>query len=118
MATVISSQRSVNPNKIDIFKENPRGETEVQIVTGSQFKQLMHSIKDFGVIEPLIVKKNVRAGKEFVLVDGERRLRAAILVNLKKVPILIAKDEADALHKTISIFENIYGDIFSNKYIK
>jgi ParB/RepB/Spo0J family partition protein len=85
--------RYLDPNLIGFDIHNPRGETEQQIVTDGHFDRLVLSIREYGVLEPLIVRKNGADGKEFVLVDGERRLRAALEVDLKEVPALVAKDE-------------------------
>jgi ParB/RepB/Spo0J family partition protein len=72
---------------------NPRGETPNQIIADKAFSRLVNSIKEYGVLEPLIVRKNGKQGKDYILVDGERRLRAAVKVKLEEVPTLIATDE-------------------------
>lgn len=56
--------------------------------------RLADSIKENGIIEPLTVR---RCGKAYELISGERRLRAAKIAKLKKVPCIIVKaDGADA----------------------
>lgn len=54
--------------------------------------ELAASIKAIGILQPLLVRGD---GKELVLVDGERRLRAAILAGLTEVPVLLI--EADSM---------------------
>ena len=83
----------LDPKNISFDINNPRGETPNQIITDKAFGRLVNSIKEFGVLEPLIVRKNGKKGKDYILVDGERRLRAAVKVKIKEVPTLIASDE-------------------------
>ena len=56
--------------------------------------ELAASVREKGIIEPLVVKK--LDDKSYELVAGERRLRAAKAVGLKKVPVSIREgDSAD-----------------------
>ena len=50
-------------------------------------RELADSIKAYGIIVPLVLRK---AGGKFYLVDGERRLRAAKLIDLSEVPFTLA----------------------------
>ncbi len=70
----------------------------------SDIKDLVSSIKEKGIIEPLIVK---RTGNTFVLAAGERRLRAARFAGLKEVPVLI-KDLTDQELLEIGLIENLH----------
>lgn len=65
--------------------------------------ELAESIKQFGVIEPLVVVK--RKGF-YELIAGERRWRAARLAGLKEVPVVI-KDYTDQEIVEIALIENI-----------
>ena len=65
--------------------------------------ELADSIKQFGVIEPLVVVK--RKGY-YELIAGERRWRAARLAGLKEVPVVI-KDYDDQQIVEIALIENI-----------
>ena len=61
------------------------------------------SIKEHGVLQPLVVRK---INDKYELVAGERRWRAAQLASLKKVPIvLIEVDDKKALE--IALVENL-----------
>jgi len=84
-----------NPNDIMFDDKNPRGESESQIISDPEFKKLASSIRDFGVLEPIIVRNTSSSSNIFALVDGERRLRAAREVKEPEIPVLIAKDETD-----------------------
>ncbi len=65
---------------------------------------LSSSIKAQGIIQPLLVRKEDAEGYE--LIAGERRLRAAKMAGLKKVPVII-KDVSEKNLLEMSIVENI-----------
>lgn len=65
--------------------------------------ELADSIKQYGIIEPLIVQ---RKEKRFEIVAGERRWRAARIAGLKKVPVVIREFAENDIF-TIALIENI-----------
>lgn len=66
--------------------------------------ELSASIKEFGIIQPIIVKKNSKG--LYILIAGERRLRAAAMAGLKKVPVIIR--EADKKESALlALVENV-----------
>jgi len=67
-------------------------------------KKLIASVKQSGIIQPIIVRKKADAGYE--IIAGERRWRAAQAVGLKEVPIVI-REATDVESATISLIENI-----------
>ena len=67
-------------------------------------KELAESIKSYGILQPLIVRR-IEDGK-YELIAGERRLRASKIVGLEKVPVII-RDYTDAQMSEISIIENV-----------
>ena len=83
----------ISPKEIDFDPHNPRGETEDQILSDESFSRLVDSVKVYGVLEPLIVRKTGERASQYILVDGERRWRASLEANLEEVPALIATDE-------------------------
>lgn len=66
-------------------------------------KELAHSIKTHGIIQPLLVKK---VGARYQIVAGERRFRASKMLGLKKVPVVI-KDFTEREMSEIAIIENL-----------
>lgn len=68
-----------------------------------KLQELGASIKEFGVVQPVVVRKK---GRSYELVAGERRLRAAGLAGLTKVPAIV-KDYDDAKMMEIALIENI-----------
>lgn len=69
----------------------------------SKLQELAESIKEKGILEPLIVR---RVDQGYELIIGERRWRAAQKAGLKEVPVLVKEVEgSDALE--ISLIENL-----------
>lgn len=69
-----------------------------------QLMELRDSIKEYGILQPLILRRE--SGGEFLLIAGERRLRAAALAGLEKVPAII-KDASEEEIGLIALVENI-----------
>lgn len=65
--------------------------------------ELANSIKEHGIIQPLVVKKH---NNIYTIIAGERRWRAAKLLNLKEVPVIV-KDMTDVQVMEVSLIENI-----------
>jgi ParB family chromosome partitioning protein len=85
----------------DQIKPNPfqpREDFDTQSI-----EELAQSIKEKGVIQPLLVR---RKGDDYELIAGERRLRAANLLNLKEIPIIV-KDVEDIDSLELALIENI-----------
>lgn len=66
-------------------------------------KELSESIKNYGVFQPIIVKKSI---KGYDLIAGERRLRASKLAGLEKIPAIV-KEFTDEEMREISLLENL-----------
>ena len=69
--------RQIEPNK-----NQPRKKFEED-----SLQELAESIKQYGLIQPIIVQK--KAGEQYEIVAGERRWRASKLAGLKEVPVII-----------------------------
>jgi ParB/RepB/Spo0J family partition protein len=65
--------------------------------------ELAQSIKENGVLEPIIVRPN---GKGFVIVAGERRYRASKLARLATIPAVV-RDVTDAEVLKLQLIENV-----------
>lgn len=101
--SVLKKDHSYIPNlAIDQIKANPyQPRIEVKPET---LLELADSIREHGVIEPLIVTQ--KKDDEFELIAGERRWRAAKLAGLKKVPAVI-KEASPQQMLELAIVENI-----------
>jgi len=88
----------VLPQEIEANPYQPR-----QIFDDEKIQDLAASMKEHGVIQPLIVR---RLGSRYQLVAGERRLRAAMMAGLEKVPVVV-RDMTDREAMEISLVENL-----------
>lgn len=66
-------------------------------------QELAESIKQHGVVQPLIVRKSIRG---YEIVAGERRFRAAQEVGLERVPVVV-RDFTDEQMMEIALVENV-----------
>ena len=88
--------------KLDLIKPStlqPREDFAAQAL-----EELTHSIKQKGMIQPLVVR---RKGDYYELIAGERRFRAAHALQLSEVPVIIKEDVGDQEALEISLIENI-----------
>ena len=91
--------RSVPLGEIQPNPEQPRARFE-------GLDELAASLKVHGVISPLIVRP--REGGGYVLIAGERRLRAAGLAGLDEVPVVVREDAGDAeVQLELALVENL-----------
>ena len=88
----------ISPDKIDINPQQPRTN-----FSDSALNDLAESIKEHGIISPLIATKK---GDRFELIAGERRLRSAKLVGLKTVPVII-REETEQKKLEVALIENL-----------
>ncbi|MBU4251694.1 MAG: ParB/RepB/Spo0J family partition protein [Candidatus Omnitrophica bacterium] len=65
--------------------------------------ELAQSIKEKGVIQPLLVR---RQGDNYELIAGERRLRAANILGLKEIPVIV-RDVSDQDSLELALIENV-----------
>lgn len=66
-------------------------------------EELTNSIKEKGIIQPILVR---RRGDHYELIAGERRFRAANILNLKEIPAIVKEvEDMDSLE--LSLIENI-----------
>ena len=103
---IISPERGDNLKVVQIpvsmIIANP--EQPRKIFKDSELEELTKSISEYGVLQPLIVKK--AEGRRFILVAGERRLRAASLAGLKTVPAIV-KELQDREAALSALVENV-----------
>ena len=93
-----ASEKLLKINQVEPNRDQPRKEFDEDALL-----ELADSIKQFGVLQPLLVQKK----KDYYeIIAGERRWRAAKLAGLKEVPVLI-KSYTDQEIVEISLIENI-----------
>lgn len=91
--------------EIDINKIEPNREQPRRLFDETALEELAQSLKNFGMIQPIIVKKAAE-GDFYELVAGERRFRAAKIAGLLKLPAIIKElDNGQAFE--IALIENL-----------
>jgi len=91
------------PQKVKISKVGPNKEQPRKQFDEDALMELAESIKQFGIIQPLIVQEK---NGFYEIIAGERRWRAAKLAGLKEVPVIV-KNYTDLEIVEISLIENI-----------
>lgn len=94
----VSRETLLQINEIEPNKSQPR-----KTFDEHSLQDLAESIKQFGVIQPLIVQKGE---KYYEIIAGERRWRASRIAGLKEVPVII-KDYTPQEVLEIALIENI-----------
>lgn len=88
---------------VPILKVEPNPDQPRRQFDEDSLQELADSIKQYGILQPLIVKKHE---KFYEIIAGERRWRAAKLAGLKEVPVLIRDYEENEIVE-IALIENI-----------
>lgn len=89
--------KEVDINKVEPDKNQPR-----QNFDEDELESLADSIKQYGVIDPLLVQDK---GDYYEIVGGERRWRASKIAGLKKVPVIV-REFTDQEKVLIALIEN------------
>lgn len=89
--------------KLKLTEIEPNREQPRKVFDEDALLELSESIRQYGVIEPLVVQKR---DDYYEIIAGERRWRAAKLAGIKEVPVVI-KDYSEQEIVEISLIENI-----------
>lgn len=97
-STSETGERILNINEVEPNKKQPR-----KFFNEEALKELSDSIKQHGIVQPLVVAKQ----KDYYeIIAGERRWRAAKMAGLKEVPVVI-KDYSPQEVMEVALIENI-----------
>jgi len=91
---------SVNPNEIVPNPRQPRS-----VFDPDDLAELVHSVKEFGVLQPVVVRQNTVG--EYELIMGERRTRAAREAGLESIPAIL-RDTSDDVMLRDALLENLH----------
>jgi ParB family chromosome partitioning protein len=91
-------------DKISIRSIKPNPHQPRQKFDETSLEELTASIKEKGILTPITVQK---VGNQFILIAGERRLRASKKAGLKKIPVYIIDVADDAEMIEMALIENI-----------
>lgn len=97
----VDNPTTISIQKIVISSTQPR-----RYFDAARQQQLKASIKEHGILEPLIVRPTKNKRNVYELVAGERRYRAAKELNYEEVPVVIKKLE-DNQARQIALIENL-----------
>ena len=102
---VDSSQNYASNNvlELDISSIIPNPNQPRKFFDEVKLQELADSIKEHGVIQPIIVSKS---GGQYEIIAGERRFQASKIAGLKNVPVII-RDSDDQQKLELAIVENI-----------
>ena len=99
-----SSKANEPPQTLRLSEIEPKPDQPRKYFDEEALAQLSESIKNHGLLQPIIVKES--AGGFYQIIAGERRWRASKLAGLVEVPVIVM--EADALKAAeIAIIENV-----------
>ena len=96
--------RRGGPELLDIDLIAPNPEQPRTHFEPEQLRELAESIREHGIIQPLIVTRDEEGG--YRLIAGERRLQAARLAGLETVPVVV-REAADSELLELALIENI-----------
>ena len=88
---------------VEAIKANPKQPR--QVFDEDALAELEHSIREFGLMQPIVVRELGRG--EYELVMGERRLRAAQRAELGKIPAIVRQTADEAMLRD-ALLENIH----------
>ncbi len=94
----VPEKQELNINEIEPNNMQPRKDFNEDAL-----QELAESIKQYGIIEPLVVTNK---GNHYEIIAGERRWRAARIAGIKKVPVVI-REYTDQERMEIALIENI-----------
>ncbi len=100
----VSRGGGVEEVSVELIDRNPFQPRRV--FDESKLEELAASIRESGILQPLLVRK---AGTRYQLISGERRLQAAKMAGLSRVPVLF-KDVDDEQMLMYALVENLQRD--------
>lgn len=91
--------------QISIAAISPNPRQPRQEMNSEELSELASSIREYGILQPLIVTQGSEAGK-YTLIAGERRLRASELIGLTEVPVIV-RTVTEIQRLELALIENI-----------
>lgn len=99
----IQAENGVMFVPVELVSPNPRQPRS--FMRPDELEDLTNSVREHGVLQPLIVTPGEVAG-QYILIAGERRLQAARLAGLASVPVLV-RQATDQQRLELAIIENV-----------
>ena len=101
--TAVNTEKNVETMRLSNIEPNPdqpRSNFDTE-----KLEALAKSIEQYGLISPIIVRKNEK-NRFYTIIAGERRWRAAKLAGLKEVPVIV-KEYDDKVMSEVALVENL-----------
>ena len=110
LSSLIGETKSTNKNNtIEVSKLVKNKFQPRKIFDENKLNELTNSIKERGVLQPIIVRKHNKDNDRYEIIAGERRLLAAKKAGLEEVPVVITNvDDLKSLE--FAIIENVQRD--------
>ena len=100
----LKTSGSSSINEIELSKIQPNPEQPRTVFEQEALEELAISIRSMGVIQPITLKEINE--NQYLIISGERRYRAALMVGLERIPAYI-KTAADEHIMELALIENI-----------
>lgn len=91
--------------EVEVTAVVPNPKQPRQVFDDEALEELTHSVKEFGLLQPIVVRENGDGAYELIM--GERRLRAARAAGLDTVPAIVRDTTDDAMLRD-ALLENIH----------
>ena len=101
---VVERVRGIRKVAIDLIKANPKNPR--RLFKEEDLEELAGSIRQHGMIQPVVVRPAPAGGSGYELIAGERRWRAAQKAGQHEIPVII-QDVTDREAMEIAIIENV-----------
>jgi len=89
--------------EVEIKDIKARADQPRRVFNSEALQELADSLQEHGVLQPLLVRKR---GKHYEIIAGERRWRAAQMIGIEQIPVLV-KEIDDIEAAEISLIENL-----------
>ena len=110
LSSLIGETKSINKNNtVEVSKIVKNRFQPRKIFDENKLNELTNSIKERGILQPIIVRKHNRDNDKYEIIAGERRFLAAKKAGLEEVPVVITNvDDLKSLE--FAIIENVQRD--------
>ena len=88
---------------LPVHRIEPNPAQPRKIFRAEELRELSNSIRENGVLQPITVRQS---GEKYILVAGERRLRASVMAGLREIPAIIS-DMDEKQSSLIALLENL-----------
>lgn len=91
---------------VKIFKLKPSRYQPRQRFSPEDLENLVNSVREKGILQPLLVRPHAEEKESYEIIAGERRWRAAKALNLEDIPVIV-RDCSDSEALELALIENV-----------